>query len=75
MAIMRCEVHQPKGRTKRYIAAVRPVGYPDTALICGSISCDAAALIWLEADEKTAYDRGQRVFNAFAGSMMKVRAI
>jgi hypothetical protein len=28
----------------------------------------------LVADEKAAYDRGERVFEAFSGSMMKVRA-
>ena len=75
MAIMRCAVHQPKGRTRNYTAAVQPVGYPETALVCGANSCDAPALIWLEADEKVAYDRGQRIFEAFTGSMMKVRAV
>lgn len=34
----------------------------------------APALIWLEPHEKDAYDRGERVFSTFAGSMMKVLA-
>jgi len=28
----------------------------------------------LEADENAAYDRGERIFQAFSGSMMKVKA-
>ena len=71
----RCEVHHPHGRRRRYVATVYPVGYPQTALICGSSACDAPALIWLELEEKARYDRGERIFEAFAGSMMKVQAV
>lgn len=74
MAIMRCKVHEPKGRTRSYVAAVEPIGYPTTALVCGTTSCNAAAFIWLESEEKAAYDRGERVFQAFTNTM-KVRAI
>jgi hypothetical protein len=74
MAIMRCRDHSPRGRTREYVASVEPVGYPETALVCGSASCNAPAFIMLEADEKAAYDGGQRIFRAFSGSMMKVRA-
>jgi hypothetical protein len=74
MAIMRCKRHTPTGRTKEYIACVMPVGYPDTALICGSTVCEEPALIWLEREEKAAYDRGQRTFRSFTATM-KVRAI
>jgi hypothetical protein len=73
MAIMRCEAHHPNGRKRRYVASVHPVGYPDTALICGSVSCKAPAFIWLEAHEKASYDRGERVFQSFTATM-KVRA-
>jgi hypothetical protein len=73
VAIMRCEDHPPKkGKIRQ---SVQPVGYPDTAVVCGSKTCVAPALIWLDANEKAAYIRGDRVFEAFAGSMMKVRAI
>jgi len=74
MAIMRCKIHAPKGRTRSYVAAVEPVGYPTTALVCGAKSCNAAAFIWLEPEEKNAYDRGERVFQSFTDTM-KVRAI
>jgi hypothetical protein len=74
MAIVRCKAHAPKGRTRNYVAAVEPVGYPTTALVCGATSCNAAAFIWLESGEKNAYARGERVFKSFTGAM-KVRAI
>ena len=56
------------------MASVLPVGYPETAMVCGSVSCEAAGLIWLEREEKAEYDKGQRVFQAFTNTM-KMRAI
>ena len=53
--------------------SIEPFGYPTTALVCGFVTCLAPGLIWLEQDEKMAYDRGERVFKVFAGTM-KVRA-
>ena len=73
MAIMRCEAHHPKGRKRNYVASVPPIGYPETALVCGSTACNAPAFIWLEDHEKALYDRGERVFKAFTDTM-KVRA-
>jgi hypothetical protein len=52
---------------------VEPVGYPDTALVCGSVQCERPALIWLERHEKQAFDTGERIFKAFTATM-KVRA-
>lgn len=73
MSIMRCAEHLPKRATRDYVGAVEPVGFPDTALVCGSKHCRAPALIWLERHEKEQYDAGERVFEAFTPSM-KVRA-
>jgi hypothetical protein len=73
MAIMRCRAHAPHGITRDYVAAVEPVGYPNSALVCGSKQCEAPAYIWLEAVEKVDYDGGARVFQSFIGAM-KVRA-
>ena len=70
---MRCKAHRPTGRTREYVAAVRPVGYPETALICSSVGCEEPGLIWLETSEKAAYDEGQRIFQSFTNTM-KVRA-
>ena len=64
MALVRCESHgRPEGRTQTYVKAVRPVGYPDTAAICGAKDCNRSGLVWLNEDEKNAYDRGERVFS------------
>jgi hypothetical protein len=74
MAIMRCRIHAPKGRNRSYVAAVEPVGYPTTALVCGAKSRNAAAFAFLEPEEKNAYDRGERVVQSFTDTM-KVRPI
>lgn len=74
MAVIRCENHPPKGRTRNYVRSVEPVGHPDSALVCGSKNCDASGLIWLEDHEAEAYDQGQRIFDAFVSSAMKMRA-
>jgi hypothetical protein len=52
MAVCRCETHAPHGTKRRYIHSVRPVRYPDTAIICGSLPCCEPGLIWLEQDPK-----------------------
>jgi hypothetical protein len=73
MSIMRCKDHAPRRATRDYVGVVEPVGYPETALVCGSKHCRAPALIWLERHEKADYDAGERVFEAFTATM-KVRA-
>ncbi len=73
MALMRCKTHAPVGRTRAYVHPVEPVGFPSTALVCGSAACNASAYIWLEKDEKKTYNQGQRVFAAPTAAL-KVRA-
>lgn len=73
MAVMRCRAHAPQGRTRDYVAAVKPVGFPNSALVCGSKRCEEPAFIWLEGAEKVDYDSGRRIFSAFTDTM-KVRA-
>lgn len=48
MAISRCMGHEPKGRTRNYTMQVRPVGYPNTSLVCGSKDCCEHGMIWPE---------------------------
>ncbi|MBN1978533.1 MAG: hypothetical protein JW918_14140 [Anaerolineae bacterium] len=45
------------------MASVKPIGYPETAAICGSAWCEQPGLVWLDEQEKTQYERGQRVFS------------
>lgn len=64
MALVRCRKHgRPKGRKRPYVLSVKPVGYPKTAAICGREGCTNAGLVWLTARERTAYERGERVFS------------
>ena len=63
MALCRCiQQHGwPIGRTAEYIGYVLPVGYPETALICGR--SDNEGVIWLNNVEVSSYEKGQRIFN------------
>ena len=68
MSLCRClELHShPKGRTTTYVAYVKPLGYPNTALICGL--CNNPGVLWLDSSEVKAYLNGTRIFsgpNAF----------
>jgi len=73
MALCRClEKHSsPVGRTTKYIAYVKPVGYPGTSLICGL--CDNPGVIWLDELGRTAYMNGQRIFEG-PNSFTKIKA-
>ncbi|QIK95562.1 hypothetical protein G7076_02880 [Sphingomonas sp. HDW15A] len=70
---MRCKSHAPRKAIRNYVWAVEPVGYPATALVCGSVHCMEPAFIWLEEEEARQFDAGERVFRAFTATM-KVRA-
>lgn len=62
MAIVRCQDHPP--RTKNYAIAVKPVGYPDTALICGreENGHDEIGWVYLLPEEYEEYKNGERIF-------------
>ncbi len=64
MALIRCQMHgNPEGVTRKYVMSVKPVGYPDTAAICGRKDCLNPGLVWLDEDEVRAYRTGWRVFS------------
>lgn len=69
MAIVRCRLHAPVEAGGRHIVAIRRVGYPGSALICGSERCDQPAFIWLEGAEKVDYDSGTRIFQVSADTI------
>lgn len=62
MAIVRCQDHPP--RTFNYEIAVEPMGFPETALICGreGEDHDAVGWVYLLPDEYEASQDGRRVF-------------
>lgn len=64
MALVRCEqCGLNLSRTKRsYVDKVKPVGYPETALICGLMKCEKPGLVWLEKHELEDYQKGKRIF-------------
>lgn len=74
MALVRCKKHgKPRGRSREYVGPVEPLGFPETAAICGRHECEEPGLIWLEQRELDAYSRGQRVFYG-ESSVMKAKA-
>ena len=61
MAIVRCQDHPP--RTTNYAIAVEPVGYPETALICGrEEEHRKTGWVYLLPNEYTEFQDGKRVF-------------
>lgn len=75
MVLCRClEVHgSPKGRNHKYVAYVKPVGYPKSSLICGNPQCKRSAVIWLDELEAQDYERGERIFSG-PHNLVKVQA-
>lgn len=64
MAIVRCEIHpvQLRFTKNKYFRRVRPIGYPDTACICGHLGCKLPGLVWLTKDEVKDFNNGNRYF-------------
>ena len=64
MALVRCErCGRPRGIKRTYVVSVKPIGYPETAAICGCAGCQRPGLVWLEKQDKAGYDCGGRVFS------------
>lgn len=73
MALARCHEHPVSRDTKEpYVAKAFPVGFPETAAICGRVGCEHAAYIWLTKGEALEHKRGTRVFGVKTNSV-KVR--
>lgn len=63
MAIVRCERHRLAAAERRnYPEYALPLGYPDTAVVCGHGRCKQPGRVWLEPDEVEAHRKGRRVF-------------
>jgi hypothetical protein len=64
MAIVRCEQHPVhlELTTNKYVKRVKPVGYPDTAAICGIAHCREPGLVWLTEEELKEFNSGVRYF-------------
>ncbi len=65
MAIVRCEscgLDQSKTKRNYVNKQFKPLGYPETALVCGRLTCRNAGLVWLEKHEYSKYKKGERIF-------------
>jgi len=66
MAIVRCEkcgIDMKRTKKKYHETPFRPIGYPDTGVICGLIGCHNPGLVWLEETQYNEYLKGERIFN------------
>ncbi len=75
MALARCSCCGVlQSRTRRYSGqAVRPVGYPHSALLCGRVDCFKPGLLWLEEGEWSDYQHGKRIFFIPGPKGVKIR--
>jgi hypothetical protein len=65
--LVRCGDHP----SKKYRHAVRPIGYPKTAAVCGRPRCDKVGQVLLSEMEMQGYQSGRTVFG-FNNNVMKV---
>ena len=65
MALVRCEEHVESllERSEGYAATIHPIGYPETAAVCGRDECDRVGAICLKDDEYKEYLNGKRTSN------------
>ena len=64
MAIVRCTEHNVRMdlATNKYVKRAEPLGYPNTAAICGIGGCEEPGLVWLTEEELGQFDKGERYF-------------
>lgn len=64
MAIVRCETHPVRLEmaTNNYVKRAEPVGYPNTAAICGIAHCQQPGLVWLTAGELNESNKSDQYF-------------
>lgn len=74
MALARCDVHKPSGRTKNYVKGVWPLNYPNTSTICGRKDCLEPAVVWLDNQEEKSYLDGERIFE-IPNSAVKIKVV
>jgi len=74
MALSRCnQCGKPLSTKITYIGYVYPVGYPDTALICGKVDCGNPGVIWVIQSEMNNFNRNNPVFSG-PTNMAKMKA-
>src|SRR3954470_24187727 len=64
MALLRCPHHPPDNTKAKspFTAFALPVGYPETAVMCGRAQCSEPAGVWLTQSEQDQHTLGKRMF-------------
>ncbi len=65
MSLARCKDHPPMNSRAAapYTAFALPIGYPETAAVCGRGRCSRAACLWLTDAEQRTHAGGERIFS------------
>jgi len=75
MAMVCCEnCGAPKGITHQYVASVKPVGYPNRAVLCCRRDCHNPGVVWLNEEDKPNYDSGERAIVIW-GQSVKIQVV
>jgi hypothetical protein len=77
MALIRCNEHKPSPSATKYeyiSTAKKPIGYPNTAVVCGKKGCLDPGLVWLDERETIAYEAGERIFSTRSGYLPGIDA-
>ena len=75
MAMVCCEhCGAPRGVRHQYVFNVRPLGYPNGAILCCRRGCHNAGVVWLNEEDKANYDAGEREIVIW-GQSVKVKVV
>jgi len=75
MAMIRCaDCGAPRGVRYQYVASVKPLGYPNAAILCCRRGCYKPGLVWLNEEDKANYDAGEREIVIW-GQSVKVKVL
>lgn len=75
MAMVCCERHgAPRGVRHKYVANVKPLGYPNKAVLCCRGDCSEPGVVWLNEEDKANYDSGERAI-VIGGHSVKVKVM
>jgi hypothetical protein len=72
MARARCDEHKPEIVDPDVVGYALPLGYPSTAVTCDVVGCANPARLWLSADERKAFQAGDRLFPIAGGVRVRV---
>jgi hypothetical protein len=73
MPIVDCGHHgSVQGKKRSYVQSVKPVGYPNDAVLCNKANCQRPGLVWLDEEEWKDYQNGLRIFGPGTTGVIKI---